>query len=312
MSEENIIYHKTDPERLNKIIEDAREKRANLYFNTVVDQPVISFAKEVIRAGRTLREKLKIHTKRKIKSCTISFRRGQWDRTFEEALNVLLREKFILQSIQVEFGNIVKDELNIERIIIDEEPWPEDEIEAKINFKTLGVKLGKEMKTFQQMLKLSSQDDLKKLRNEFNENGFIEFNSLHIEYGDVEFVAKKSQKLSENEMYFAENVKITYDLGLSPSIISSTFIREVTAETSARRKKKGLSYDVVVDVVIYSNDQEFCNIINDNIAFVNKETGSNIFVIFDENLQKDDEQDVLIEFGQEHPDILFRVLVKHD
>ena len=65
-------------------------------------------------------------------------------------------------------------------------------------------------------------------------------------------------------------------------------------------------------MVIYSNDQEFCNIINDNIAFVNKETGSNIFVIFDENLQKDDEQDVLIEFGQEHPDILFRVLVKHD
>lgn len=267
----------TDPQVLDDFIKRTKERQesSNYYFDYIL-MPAMEFSKLLVEnAGRPLREKLKLRTKRKIKSCTISFRKGMCDQSHDNVMQALIKEEFYYQKAQCTFVDTLKEELNIGKIIIDEEPWPQIEIEPKINFKTLGPLLGKDMKQFQTNLKAMSQEELLELKSELEKIGFLVFFGVDISSDHIEFVSKK-QEQKENEIYLDQNVKFSYDTELTLDVISSTFLREAIAAISQTRKSKGYSYFDKLYVSVKTKDRQFYEEIASQKVLIDKETNSNI------------------------------------
>lgn len=267
----------TDPEALDKFVEETkrRQESSNYYFDYIL-MPAMQFSRLLVEnAGRPLREKLKLRTKRKIKSCTISFRKGMFDQSHDCMAQALTREQFYYQKAQCAFFDTLKEELNIGKIIFEEEPWPQLEIEPKINFKMLGPQLGKDMKQFQALLKAMSQQELLEQKSELEKKGYLVFFGVDISSDQIEFVSKKQEE-KENVVYLDQNVKFSYDTEITQDVISSTFLREATAAISQTRKNKGYSYFDKLYISIKTKDEQFYREIINQKILIDKETNSNI------------------------------------
>lgn len=267
----------TDPQVLDDFINRTKERQesSNYYFDYIL-MPAMQFSKLLVEnAGRPLREKLKLRTKRKIKSCTISFRKGLFDQSHDNLMQSLTKEEFYYQKAQCAFFDTLKEELNIGKIIFDEQPWPQIEIEPKINFKMLGPLLGKDMKQFQANLKAMNQEELLELKGQLENNGYLTFFGVDISSNHMEFVSKKQEE-KESVVYLDQNVKFSYDTELTQDVISDTYLRETTAAISQTRKAKGYSYFDKLYVSIKTKDRQFYEQISSQKDLIDKETNSNI------------------------------------
>ncbi len=151
-----------------------------------------------------------------------------------------------------DYFDIIKDELNIKEIEYAGELDKFVSFTAKLNFKTAGPKLGKNVKTAAGML---GELDSEKIR-EFNSTGNL---TLNIDNNDVTLTVDEVQVLKVEKDGFAiengTNVSIAIITDLTEDLVAEGFARELVNKIQNMRKSSGFEVTDTVEVQLASTEQ---------------------------------------------------------
>ena len=175
----------------------------------------VSLAQKIILLGRSLRGKAKIGLRQPLKELRIAgVEEDQWNELGE-------------------LVDLVKEEVNVKSLSLV--PRGEELVveSAKPNFKTLGRKLGKDIKELQSVLRAWKHDDIAN----FESSGCFEFKSHKLELVDIQIV----RQAKEGKLALADfNLVAELNPELDESLIREGVIRELINRIQQRRKEMQL------------------------------------------------------------------------
>ena len=142
------------------------------------------------------------------------------------------------KNVLEEFSELIIDELNIKEVDITPDEEELVHLSAKANFKTLGHKLGKKMKTAAQTIAELNLDEIRKLQNGDNISFKIEGETLDLTPEDV--LIQRQEK--EGLLVETDNLlTVALDTELNEDLIREGFAREFMNKVQNMRKEMDLN-----------------------------------------------------------------------
>lgn len=218
------------------------EKLINEKIETRMD-----LVRSLISLGRNAREEAKIKVRQPIDEVII-------DGKNKDILNDLVE--------------LIKEELNVKNVTFVDDLSHYMNFEVRPNFKVCGKIFGPNIKTFSELLKDLTNEDIAKLEN--NESIKLEVNGtnydINLEMVDIRISSKEGFNVAmENNNFIIINTTLTEEL------INEGIARELISKIQNLRKEKG--FDIVNRInIYYSKNEEFENAIKDFISLIKNET----------------------------------------
>ena len=175
--------------------------------------------------------------------------------------------------------NLIKDELNVKKIVYATDLNEFMTFEVKPNFALTGKIFGKNMGEYQQLLKNLSKENLESLQKGNNIEMTVAGEKYDItsEMVDIRYTAKEGFNVGMENGNF-----IILDTRLNDELIMEGNAREFVSKIQALRKEN--DFDIASRITtIYNCNEEFKNAIENNLEYVKNETLSTE-VVFDDNL----------------------------
>ena len=142
------------------------------------------------------------------------------------------------KNVLKEFSELIIDELNIKEVDITPDEEELVHLSAKANFKTLGHKLGKKMKTAAQTIAELNLDEIRKLQHGDNISIKIEGETLDLTPEDV--LIQRQEK--EGLLVETDNLlTVALDTELNEDLIREGFAREFVNKVQNMRKEMDLN-----------------------------------------------------------------------
>ena len=172
--------------------------------------------------------------------------------------------KYVLENL----ADLITDELNIKEIVITPDEEELVSLSAKANFKTLGAKLGKQMKIAAKAVAELNLEQIRKLQNGESISLKIEGDTLELAPEDV--LLQRQEK--EGLLVETDNrLTVALDTELSENLIQEGFAREFVNKVQHMRKEMDLN---VMDriSIIYCASAKLNTALENFSDFVSSET----------------------------------------
>ncbi|MBK8945829.1 MAG: isoleucine--tRNA ligase [Ignavibacteriae bacterium] len=164
-------------------------------------------------------------------------------------------------------GDVILEEVNIKDLEVLEDDSSIVNKTAKANFKSLGPKYGKMMKSLAQRIKDFTKDEIKNLENEKSYTFTLEGNEINLTLDDVEIISTEI----EGWVVESENgVTVAIDSELNEELIGEGYAREFVNRIQNMRKSAGFEVTDRISIV-YSTDKELNSYIENFVEYINNE-----------------------------------------
>ena len=162
-------------------------------------------------------------------------------------------------------SELIQDELNIKNVEFSKDETSVVELKAKANFKVLGKKMGKNMKTVAAQIGAFSQDDVLKLQ----QGGSIQLEEGEITSDDILI----QREVKEGTVVEAnEQLTVALDTNITTELKQECIARELVNRIQNSRKDSGL--DVTDQINIYTNVEKslFLDTLSAHKEYITRET----------------------------------------
>ena len=214
-------------------------------FNDVLEEKM-DLIRDLIALGRFAREEAKIKVRQPLSHAIIN---GKYKPLIENMVELL------------------EEELNIKKVIFEDDLNKYMNFEVKPNFKEAGPMFGSNIKSFQQYLTTISQQELND----------IEVGDITININNNDYTINKNMidiKINSKEGYNVQmenNKFIILDTNLSQSLINEGVARELVSKVQQMRKNN--DYNVIDRInLYYDSDDNFEDVLKEFSDYIKKDT----------------------------------------
>ncbi len=193
---------------------------------------------------------------------------------------------------------IILDEVNVKRV--EHIEFGDSDVikrKAKANFKLLGAKLGKQMKTASARIAIMTDDEIRAFEQQGHIDFTVEGNDVRIERGEIEIVAEDV----EGWLVSSEGgVTVALDTSLSPALISEGIAREFVNRIQNIRKDSGFEVTdrIVIDVTNFS--PALGGVLDSHKVYIQQETLASDIKLTVDGLSGDNHE---VEIGDEKANV---------
>lgn len=161
---------------------------------------------------------------------------------------------------------IIKQEVNVKEVqLLNPEEASDIIVKAvKPNFKTLGPKLGKDLKAVSQQLQQLSSSQIEELEK----NGTITLSGYELNLDDVEI---RTQDITGWLVANDGKLTVALDITITPELKSEGIARELVNKIQNQRKENGLEVTDKISLEIQANE-EIEKSVNENMEYICSET----------------------------------------
>lgn len=189
--------------------------------------------------------------------------------------------------------NIILEEVNIKELNLIEGDSDIIIKKAKPDFKVIGPKYGKDVKTVQKSINSLSNDEIK----EIELNGYLEKDNFKIHLEDIEIYTEKIEGwIVESE----NDITVALDTRLDDSLLEEGYVREFINKIQNFRKNNDFAVNDKIILNLKSSDY-LIGIINKNIDYIKSETSitdiTSVVNVNGEKLESAEVNNELIEFS---------------
>jgi isoleucyl-tRNA synthetase len=157
------------------------------------------------------------------------------------------------QEVLSRMEDILREELNVKKVIIHEHEQDLVEYHAKANYRTLGKELGTEMKdAAARIAALSSEEILKIMRNERVELSLASGRSLLLDLNRVDIVREEKQGL---RVLNEGTLTVAIDTTITPELLYEGYVRDLIRGVQNARKESGFEVTDRIGLMV-SGDAE--------------------------------------------------------
>ncbi len=218
------------------------KKRFNDAIETRMD-----LVRDLISLGRNAREEVKIKVRQPISEVILD---GKNESTISDLVD------------------LIKEELNVKEVVFENDLSKYMNFNVKPNFKEVGKILGPKIKLFQEELTKLSIEDINKLKN--NESISIKLEGVDFTVEPNMVDIRVESKEGFNASYEGNNF-IVLNTTLTKELINEGIARELISKVQQLRKN--YDFDILDRIdILYEENKEFEEAINDYIDFIKKET----------------------------------------
>lgn len=218
------------------------------YYDGKLEQKM-DIAQRVVYLSRSMRAKSNLKVRQPLKKILVSVGKNQ-----RKAVN--------------DMKDVILEEVNIKELEVLEDDSAIVNKSAKANFKSLGPKYGKLMKSLAAVIAKLDQDKIKELEEQNKLIIDVEGNEIELTLDDVEIISTEIEGwLVESE----EGVTVGIDTELSDDLIAEGYAREFV--NRIQNMRKDADFDVVDKIKIYyQSDNKLSNYINKFSDYISNET----------------------------------------
>ncbi len=193
---------------------------------------------------------------------------------------------------------IILDEVNVKRV--EHIEFGDSDVikrKAKANFKLLGAKLGKQMKTASARIAIMTDDEIRT----FEQQGYIDFpvegNEVRIERGEIEIVAEDV----EGWLVSSEGgVTVALDTSLSPALISEGIAREFVNRIQNLRKDSGFEVTDRIVIGVTNFSPALGGVLDSHRSYIQQETLASDIKLTTDGLSGENHE---VEIGEEKANV---------
>jgi isoleucyl-tRNA synthetase len=209
----------------------------------------MQIARDIVELGRTIRVTHKIKNRQPLKSLTVG-----------------IFEKSKAQDVK-KMKEVICQELNVKELIISEKPFEMADVFIKPNFKSLGKRLGANIKSFQKYLEMLSKAD----KLQIVQGQPLHFNDEVIPSDDliIELRSSDEHELVATHIHYV----VSLNAQLSEDLILEGHARELVSSIQRLRKQAG--FEVEDRVTLYVDALEavqFSKALESNRTYIEEET----------------------------------------
>ena len=223
-----------------------------------------------------------INTARAITSLALSLRKKEQIKVRQPLHKILVPVKNNAERKRIEkISPQLKREINIKEVELLDEANDLLVKEIKPNFKALGPRFGKDIKSVTQAIKELSTEQIQQL--EYNKNIAIDINGkkIQIKEADVEVLFKDIEGWQVAQ---SDGLTVALDMTLTPDLIKEGLARELVNRIQNHRKESGLEVTDKIEVFLKEN-AELEAAVSENKSYILSETLATS-LIFNANVEQ--------------------------
>tara|TARA_A100001011_G_scaffold122236_1_gene129010 strand:- start:15 stop:3113 length:3099 start_codon:yes stop_codon:yes gene_type:complete len=205
----------------------------------ILDKELISNmdkVRKIVSSALSIRKKNKIRVRQPLNELKINIDRNEWIENYIE---------------------LIKEEVNVKEIIIDEKKGDIGPEELKINPRMLGPRIGSKV---QDCIKLAKLGEWKKVEEK------IIVGDIQLMDGEYELESKVADDDS-TQIVAGENIIVTLDLKLDEKLIKEGISRDVIRMIQNLRREKGLDVSDLIDISINA-EEIITDSVKENYSFI--------------------------------------------
>jgi isoleucyl-tRNA synthetase len=168
------------------------------------------------------------------------------------ALHVVTRDAAAQESLEP-FLDLIQEELNVKQVLFDDAEEKLVDIHVKANFKSLGPRLGKDMRKVAAAITQLPHDVTRDIESG-GQHG-LEVDGLHVELGPEDIVVERQEK-SGLFAACAGTVTVALDHELTDELLQEGLAREVVNRIQAMRKDADLHVADRIRVVFHTDVEQ--------------------------------------------------------
>jgi isoleucyl-tRNA synthetase len=218
----------------------------------------ILIAKNIIKASRNIRLKVEIPNKQPLNSLSII------------TADVELQRK--IRNVE----QLILNELNVKKIIFEENVSEWIKYDCKPNYQVLGPKLGKKINELKKELNTKSQDDV----TDLIEKGFFLFHGEKISVDDLDLQLVAVNEIDNQDI--VGDYLISLNTNVDNELLEERLSREVVSLVQKKRKDSGYDITDRISTIVYSRDKLLLSAIQKHEKYIMNETLSVDFKAIDE------------------------------
>ncbi|MCB0752832.1 MAG: class I tRNA ligase family protein, partial [Ignavibacteriae bacterium] len=185
--------------------------------------------------------------------------------------------------------DVILEEVNIKELEVLEDDSSIVNKSAKANFKSLGPKYGKMMKTLASRIKDFTKEEIKKLETDKTFSFTLDGNDITLTPEDVEIISTEIEGwVVESE----DGVTVAIDSELDENLIGEGLAREFVNRIQNMRKSSGLEVTDRITVT-YTSDEKLNNYLEQFYKYIGNEILSDQ-IIFGKNSEEGYKEEVII------------------
>ncbi|MCB0747292.1 MAG: class I tRNA ligase family protein, partial [Ignavibacteriae bacterium] len=185
--------------------------------------------------------------------------------------------------------DVILEEVNIKELEVLEDDSSIVNKSAKANFKSLGPKYGKMMKTLASRIKDFTKEEIKKLETDKSFSFTLDGNDITLTPEDVEIISTEIEGwVVESE----DGVTVAIDSELDENLIGEGLAREFVNRIQNMRKSSGLEVTDRITVT-YTSDEKLNNYLEQFYKYIGNEILSDQ-IIFGKNSEEGYKEEVII------------------
>jgi isoleucyl-tRNA synthetase len=166
----------------------------------------------------------------------------------------------------------LKKEMNVKKVIFKKSEADFQQMEVKLNFKTVGPKFKKDSGLLVKMLNNLTSEELKELSDDTNDGKaskfVVEGKEFTLEPGDVNFTYLTVEDVATENF---SGGQVYLNLKLTPDLIDEGLARDIVRRIQAMRKDAGLAYDDKIKLKI-KGDEIAKSVMSSHKEFIKYET----------------------------------------
>jgi len=218
----------------------------------------ILIAKNIIKASRNIRLKVEIPNKQPLNSLSIITADVELQRQIRNVEQLILNE------------------LNVKKIIFEENVSEWIKYDCKPNYQVLGPKLGKKINELKKELNTKSQDDV----TDLIEKGFFLFHGEKISVDDLDLQLVAVNEIDNQDI--VGDYLISLNTNVDNELLEERLSREVVSLVQKKRKDSGYDITDRISTIVYSRDKLLLSAIQKHKKYIMNETLSLDFKAIDE------------------------------
>lgn len=206
----------------------------------------IELVRQIVKMGRALRERTKIRVKQPL-----------------ECLAIVTHVAAEISGIQAH-KEVIEEELNIKKVQVTSHDDELCELQFKPNFKTLGRRMGKDMREASRIITGFSREDFNNLEKGLE----IEVCGKMVMLEDVEVIRKSKEGMAvETEGHLT----VGLDTEISEALELEGLAREIVSQLQKSRKDLGFKVTDRVQLTWWSADQKLIDAMEQHQAYIQAE-----------------------------------------
>jgi isoleucyl-tRNA synthetase len=192
--------------------------------------------------------------------------------------------------------DVIREEINVKRVeFIQSGDSDVIKLKAKANFKTLGARLGKQMKLAAAKIGTLTQDEIREYQQAGVLNVSVEGESITLERGDIDIIAEDV----EGWLVSTDGgITVALDTHLSPELMQEGLAREFVNRIQNLRKDSGFDVTDRIQITLLKASDLVTSAIRGYGAYIREETLATSLNL-PSNPGSDDSEGTVIELGDE-------------